>query len=108
MPVQLKSGRSAVDLDMSRLCNPLILTGNQPPALASPQAAVVDAMAHPIGSMTLREEIQRRRARRVVIVVNDVTRPTPNDIILPPILKEIAAAGIAKSDTTLVVATGIA
>ena len=107
MSIQLKTGRSAVDLDMSRLCNPPVLTGKHPPKLSDPLAAVVDAMAHPIGSMTLREEARRRRAKRAVVVVNDVTRPTPNSIILPPILEEIAAAGIAKSDTTLVVATGI-
>jgi len=83
------------------------LTGKHPPKLSDPLAAVVDAMAHPIGSMTLQEEARRRRAKRAVVVVNDVTRPTPNGIILPPILEEIAAAGIAKSDTTLVVATGI-
>jgi len=57
--------------------------------------------------MTLSEEIRRKRAKRAVIVVNDVTRPTPNNIILPPILEEIADAGIAKPDVTLVVATGI-
>ena len=107
MSIQLKTGRSAVDLDMSRLCNPPVLTGKHPPKLSDPLAAVVDAMAHPIGSMTLREEARRKRAKRAVVVVNDVTRPTPNGIILPPILEEIAAAGIAKSDTTLVVATGI-
>ena len=107
MSVQLKSGRSAIDLDTSQLCNPLVLTGKQPAKLSVPRAAVVDAMAHPIGSMTLHDEIRRRRAKRAVIVVNDVTRPTPNGIMLPPILEEIAAAGIAKSDTTLVVATGI-
>ena len=107
MSIQLKTGRSAVDLDMSRLCNPPVLTGKHPPKLSDPLAAVVDAMAHPIGSMTLREEARRKRAERAVVVVNDVTRPTPNGIILPPILEEIAAAGIAKSDTTLVVATGI-
>ena len=107
MSIQLKTGRSAVDLDTSNLCNPLVLTGKQPPKLSDPRAAVVRAMAHPIGSMTLSEEIRRKRAKRAVIVVNDVTRPTPNNIILPPILEEIADAGIAKPDVTLVVATGI-
>ena len=64
-------------------------------------------MANPIGSGTIAEEIARRNATEAVIVVNDVTRPTPNHLVLPPILQQVEAAGIPRDRITLVVATGI-
>ncbi|MCR4424805.1 MAG: nickel-dependent lactate racemase, partial [Firmicutes bacterium] len=93
--------------DTSALGDPPVLTGREPPVLADLAAAVRERIARPIGSATLLEEIRRRNARRVVVIVNDVTRPTPYDSILPPLLAEIEAAGVRKPDVTFVVATGI-
>lgn len=69
---------------------------------------IVEAsLAHPIQSPSLQEIIAAKNARNAVIVVNDITRPTPYKLILPPLLKEIEAAGIPEQQITLVVATGI-
>jgi nickel-dependent lactate racemase len=108
MTLQLKFGTDHVDLDLSAFnISPTVLTGKHPPKLEDPVAGVIEAMAHPIGSGTIAEEIARRRAQQAVIVVNDVTRPTPNHLMLPPILAQVEAAGIPRANITLVVATGI-
>lgn len=108
MALRLKFGRDHIDLDLSTLnIFPTILTGKHPPALEHRSAAVAEAMAHPIGSGTLSQEIARRSAQEAVIVVNDITRPTPNHLMLPPILAQVEATGIARDNITLVVATGI-
>lgn len=65
------------------------------------------SLAHPIQSPSLQEIIAAKNARNAVIVVNDITRPTPYKLILPPLLKAIEAAGIPEQQITLVVATGI-
>lgn len=108
MALQLKFGKDHLDLDVSALSSsPTVLTGKHPPKLTDAAACVVEAMAHPIGSGTIAEEVARRGAHEAVIVVNDVTRPTPNHLMLPPILAQVEAAGIARHKITLVVATGI-
>ena len=68
---------------------------------------VETALAHPLGSPCLGEIIRQKQARNAVVVVNDITRPTPYEVMLPPLLAEIEAAGIKPDQIELIVATGI-
>lgn len=68
---------------------------------------VEDALEHPVGSERLAGIIHEKQARNAVVIVNDITRPTPYGDILPPLLEEIEQAGILRENITLVVATGI-
>jgi len=68
---------------------------------------VAGALKNPVGTLPLGEIIRRKSARNAVVVVNDMTRPTPNQEILPPLLAEIEQAGIKAEDITLIIATGI-
>ena len=65
------------------------------------------SLAHPINSPSLTSIIKNKGAHNAVIVVNDITRPTPYELILPPLLNEIEAAGIPSEMIRLVIATGI-
>jgi nickel-dependent lactate racemase len=42
-----------------------------------------------------------------VIVTSDLTRPCPSDRLLPPVLEELAAAGVPDDDVTIVMALGL-
>lgn len=68
---------------------------------------VESALDNPIGTPKLREIIAPKKAASVLIVVNDITRPTPYDLILPPILAEIEEGGVADKQVTLLIANGI-
>ncbi|MGE5389698.1 MAG: nickel-dependent lactate racemase [Deltaproteobacteria bacterium] len=68
---------------------------------------ISQALAQPIGTPVLGEIIRNMQARNAVIVVNDITRPTPYRDMLPPLLSEVEAAGIERSNIELVVALGI-
>lgn len=68
---------------------------------------VQNALDNPIKSEKLRTIIKKKKAQNAVVVVNDITRPTPYELILPPLLSEIEEAGIQKNSITLVIATGI-
>lgn len=61
-------------------------------------------LADPVAACPLREVAAGRR--RPVVVVDDPTRPTPADRVLPYLLDELAAAGIAPGDVSVVIATG--
>src|SRR3954462_9007204 len=45
-------------------------------------------------------------ARRPLIIVDDLTRPTPADRIVPAPLRQLAEAGVAAGDVTILLATG--
>ncbi len=58
------------------------------PALADPVAALRHALRAPLQAPPLRELARSRD--RVAIVFSDITRPTPNHLLLPAILEELA------------------
>ena len=72
------------------------------PALPDQSAAIVEALRSPIESPPLRELV--KRGDTVGIVFSDITRPTPNHIILPAVLQELSH--IPDADITLFNALG--
>lgn len=75
--------------------------------VSSPLEAIIDSLNSPIASPKLGELVSLKNPQKIVIVVNDITRPTPYNYMLPPLIETLARAGIADSQITLVVATGI-
>lgn len=67
---------------------------------------IAQALKNPIGTPALKDIIEQKKARNAVIIVNDITRPTPYQFILPPLLHEIEE-GISRENIKLIVATGI-
>ncbi|MEA2109666.1 MAG: lactate racemase domain-containing protein, partial [Pseudomonadota bacterium] len=78
---------------------------SEPPVIEDPPAAITKALETPLKSRPLNELAQGRQS--VCIVISDITRPVPNKIILPPLLKTLEQAGIKKEDITILIATGI-
>jgi nickel-dependent lactate racemase len=66
------------------------------------EAGIKQAFDNPIGSPPLREMARGRRD--AAILVDDLTRPTPSYRILPYLLEELAAAGIAEEQVRIVCA----
>ncbi|MFH2112888.1 MAG: lactate racemase domain-containing protein [Spirochaetota bacterium] len=62
---------------------------------ANPVAAIAAAIRNPIGSPALRDLAKGRR--NAVVVISDLTRLVPNKLILPPLLADLEAAGIART-----------
>jgi nickel-dependent lactate racemase len=66
--------------------------------------AVEEALTRPIGTPKLRDLV--KPGQTAALVVTDITRKLPEEIILPLLLKELEAGGMKKKDITAVVATG--
>jgi len=66
--------------------------------------AVEESLKRPIGTPRLRELVKPNQT--VALVVTDITRQLPEEMILPLLLRELEAGGIKKRDITAVVATG--
>ena len=74
-------------------------------------SAVRQAMSDPLGGPGLaelaREVVARRPAATAVIAVTDLTRASPDDVLVPPLLAELNAGGIPDERITIVVAVGL-
>ena len=66
--------------------------------------AIEETLNRPIGTPKLRDLVKPRQT--VALVVTDITRKLPEEIILPLLVKELEVGGIKKKDITAVVATG--
>lgn len=75
------------------------------PTVADETAAVQAALDRPIGTAPLRQIV--RPGERVAIIVNDITRLTRTDMLLPPIVNTLNSAGVPDSDIFIVFALGI-
>jgi nickel-dependent lactate racemase len=75
------------------------------------ESEITHAMNAPIGTLTLREIVAQRKTSKkelsVVIIVSDVTRPTPVKKLLPHVLNELRRAEIPDSRIAIVFALGI-
>jgi nickel-dependent lactate racemase len=50
--------------------------------------------------------IKNKKTQNILIIVNDITRPTPYHILLPPLLHKLKQVGIKKDNITFLIATG--
>lgn len=68
---------------------------------------VHESFSMPIASPRLYDIAKEKQAEKVVIIVNDITRPVPYDIVLKPMLEELDEAGVPAKNITLLIATGM-
>lgn len=65
------------------------------------------SLNNPINSKSLSDLLHIKKPNNIVIVVNDITRPTPYKSFLQTILNYIESCGFSKKQITLLIATGI-
>jgi lactate racemase len=103
MQVKLPFGREEllVELpDEARVLEPV-----PTPYLSDPSAAVRDALRTPTAGVPLRERLEP--GQTVAIVISDITRPVPNNVILPPLFDELESGGIRREDISILNGTGL-
>lgn len=103
MRLKLAYGRSGLWIDLDDL--PVTVIEPSPvPGLTDEAAAITAALRAPLGGPPLQELV--RPGDRAAVVFSDLTRPMPNGRVLPPLLAELAGAGVADDEITLVNALG--
>ena len=66
--------------------------------------AIEESLKRPIGTLSLRKLVKPNQT--VALVVTDITRQLPEEMILPLLIRELEAGRIKKRDITAVIATG--
>ncbi len=100
--IRLAYGKTGLDVAVPS--DATVLEPRYLPGLSDEPAALVQALREPINSPPLGQ--LAHPGQRVAIVHTDITRATPNDRILPPLLQELESAGIHRDDITLINALG--
>jgi nickel-dependent lactate racemase len=97
-------GKRKIELEVSEQVPLQYVESRKMATVPDVKKAVEEALSHPIGTPRLREMV--RPGQKVALVVTDISRKLPEEIILPLLLQELLAGRIAKTDITAVVATG--
>lgn len=90
MRVSIAYGRGELEIDLPGDVPVQVITPAETPGLPDERAALVQALRQPIGCPPLRQIIPA--GARVAVVFSDITRPMPNDRVLPALLEEIGLA----------------
>jgi nickel-dependent lactate racemase len=103
MKVRLDYGIDGIELEVPEWTQ--VLQMDAGPALPMFDRSLKEALSRPIGTPAL-ATLARGRTN-ACIVISDITRPVPNSTILPPILRTLEEAGIARQAITILIGTGL-
>jgi nickel-dependent lactate racemase len=98
-------GKSGIEVSVPDRVACQVVRSRTAAALSNVEAALADALDHPIGCAALAALAAGKRS--AAISVCDITRPAPNAVTLPPLLRRLHAAGIPVQAVTILIATGL-
>jgi lactate racemase len=105
MKTRFAFGKTGIDVAVPDGFQCRVIQSRCAPALADPLAALDNALDHPIASDPL--SVIAAGKRSAAISVCDITRPAPNSVTLPPLLRRLHHAGIPVDGITILIATGL-
>jgi len=105
MQVDLSYGKSTHPLRLRDEWDVTVIRKPPMPILTDPARAVEAALTSPVGSFSLMQEA--RPTRSACILICDITRPVPNGLLLPVIVRQLLAAGLRPEAICVLVATGL-
>jgi nickel-dependent lactate racemase len=106
-PVTYRVPYSGTEIEFSLLpgMRGRIVVSKQAQPLDDVERAIAEALADPIDAPPLRE--MASPGDRVCIVFTDVTRASPDHLLVPALLRELEAAGVCDEDVTLLCGIGM-
>lgn len=105
MEVSLPYGKSSISVELPEECDVSVIRKASMPLVKSPIEAVCSALEQPVGCSTLRNVAQSTRS--ACILICDITRPVPNNLLLGPIVDCLMDCGIDATNILILVATGL-
>ncbi len=102
---QVPYGRSTLTFDLPAGMRGTVVTSKRAQPVDDLEAAVQEALARPIDSPPARE--LARSADQVCVVFTDITRASPDHLLVPALLRELEAASVRDRDVTLLCGIGM-
>lgn len=113
MEISLNYGKEGLAVPLDDGWRVTTLVKPSMPLLADPHAAMAEALARPVASPQLASPPLAEQARRAgpganaCILICDITRPVPNGVILPPLVRTLLESGLSPERIQVLVATGL-
>lgn len=104
MHIELPYGKGTLPLDVPDTNLLDVVLPNEYIQPQQPELIISEAIQNPLGTDPLCKMISP--GETVAIVIDDYTRPCPTQLLLPPILEELKAAGVNDLDILIIIATG--
>jgi nickel-dependent lactate racemase len=98
-------GKNGIEVSIPEGFRSQVIMSHTAGALADHRAALSEALDRPVGCEGLATLAAGKKT--AAISVCDITRPAPNSITLPPLLRRLHEAGIAPEGITILIATGL-
>jgi lactate racemase len=105
MQVDLAFAESGITADLPDGFRYCLLEERTAKPLADWRSALEAALDTPIGTAPI-EELAKGKTSAAISVC-DITRPAPNEKVLPPLLRRLEKAGIPRNGITILIATGL-
>ncbi len=105
MIVEMRYGRQGLDVELPDDINTQVLHLNPVPRLTDPGKQLAEGLLEPMGTPPLAELATGRSD--ACIVISDITRPVPNELLVGAILQTLEGAGVSRDDILILVATGL-
>lgn len=105
MQVELNYGKGKLPVDFSPDWDVTVLRKTRMPILPDPLSAIEQALQNPVASPAFSELAKNHNS--ACILICDITRPVPNGLFLPLLVKQLLAAGMAPENIKILVATGL-
>src|ERR1700724_3330865 len=105
MQVDVAFGKTGLTLNLPDEFRYRVLQAHAAVNLAEALPAVEQARDGPIGSAPIAELARGKKSAAISIC--DITRPAPNRLTLPPVLRRLEQAGIPREAITILIATGL-
>jgi nickel-dependent lactate racemase len=106
---QVPYSHSALDFTLPPRTHATLAVSKPAEPLDDIEGAIVDALADPVGSPPLSELVRQADAGllTVCIVFTDVTRASPDHLLVPGLLRELEAVGVRDENITLLCGIGM-
>ena len=97
-------GRKTATIILPDNWNVTVVPMPDSPPITNPEERLSEILKNPIDSPSLCDLL--KPGDQIAICVTDISRPSPDKVILPPLLKAIESCGIDKANVTILIATG--
>lgn len=105
MQIRFAFGKRGLTLDLPPQFSYDVLEARSASPLPDGKAAIEDALDRPCAGPPLSEIAKGKKT--AAISVCDITRPAPNRLVLPPLLRRLEEAGIPRENVIVMIATGL-
>jgi nickel-dependent lactate racemase len=105
MRVELNYGKGLLPVELDDSWDVSVIRKPEMPVLPDAARAVELALSDPVKCAPLTEQARGRSS--ACVLVCDITRPVPNSLLLPPVLRQLVEAGIPKESICILIATGL-